>query len=337
MLGELVTLQWQALIRFLRWSSQRKPSLVIAIGKRPKGNALEEYQRRFTPSAGEGYRVSYLPVTGNQDLPKPPPQQDRKRAKRPRQGEKRRPPAQPETRAPQQRDMRPEAEAKDSRSGGSVRVPGAVRGLMHIAMLRGYHGGAGMRLRTNGLIAVTAVCAVALGGAYIYRTIKGGGTGPIFASHVEQPSGEGAEKKGGRLNGAKLIYSRLTPNGPAPETPAQPSPSKLAGPGPDSRPDARLPEGKQPGNSPASSQTVTVQRQAANRRTFVRSETYSPDGTRIDVPRQAPVPSIVRLDARKARPPFLAAAQPPEAAAGSGPKEESGAPIAGVMEASRTP
>src|SRR5262249_32317896 len=76
---------------------------------------------------------------------------------------------------------------------------------------------------------------------------------------------------------------------------------------------------KQPANSPAPLPEVAAERQAIDQPTAVRSETYRPDGTRIDAVPPAPAPSIVKLGA--GQPQVLAAAQPPAARAGTAAPE----------------
>jgi cell division protein FtsN len=70
---------------------------------------------------------------------------------------------------------------------------------------------------------------------------------------------------------------------------------------------------------------------------MVRSESYLPDGTRVDTVPLTPIPSIVRLGAAKPRAPFLPAAQPPEAAAVRAATEKDGASAAGLVEANAAP
>jgi hypothetical protein len=177
---------------------------------------------------------------------------------------------------------------------------------------------AGTKLRWNGVIAVIAGCSIALGGAYFYRTMRDGGNDSFRIDHAGQPLDRDAEKTEGSPSGKKLTYARLTPDGPVPESPA-------------------VPEGTQAGNVPASRQTAAAGSQAANKPTMLRSETYLPDGTRIDAARPAPIPSIVRLGAGKPRAPFLAAAQPPEAAAVPAAAETRSTPAAGPVEANAAP
>jgi SPOR domain len=339
MLGELVNWLTQALVRFLRWPSRQKPSLMVAIGSRRKANALAEYQRRFAPSAGEGYELPYLPVTGDQDVRKPPPEPDRDRAKQRQSFETGKVGLRFEAGGSHREDAPLKAKARWS--GGSGDFFGAVWALLNLTFLRCYHGVAGRRLRWNGLAAVIAGCTIALGGAYLYRMMKPGGDDSIRIDRAAQSLDGNTEKAESRPSGKKLTYARLTPDGPVAAPPAvhsvQAGPPKPPSAGSDNRTDGAVPEGKEPANAAASSQAAAAQGQTANKRTMVRGETYLPDGTRIDAARPAPIPSIVRLGAAKPRPPFLAAAQPPEAAAVPAAEEARSAPAAVQMKANSTP
>jgi hypothetical protein len=302
MLGEQVNLQWQALVQFLRgslWSKRQKPSLMVAIGRRQKANALEEYQRRFAPSAGQEYQLA-----------SPQAREERRHAEQPQSFETEQPGSRFETSRSHLRRTR--SKAKASLSGGSGHLFSAAWALLNLALLRGYHGVAGGRLVRNGLIAVMAVCAIALG----YRTMTAGSDDSNRINNAAPSLDGNTEKAESRPSGKKQIYARLTPDGPVAAPPAAPSttaglPNSQSA-GADNRADGALPDAKPPGNAPAMSQTSAADKLTVNQRTIVRGETYLPDGTRIDVPRSAPVPSIIRIGPGKVQPPFLAAAKPPE-------------------------
>ncbi len=319
MLEDLVNRQWQDLAQFLRGTKRltpskirvffvrklrrKKPSLVVAIGKRGRVDALEEYRRRFASTADQGFREK---------------QQGGDDAKQPERGEKAKR-RQFEARG-RRRDKR--LKAKVNWSGGSSHLSGASWTFLVLALLRSYHAVA--RIRRKALIAVMMACAIALGGAYGYRTMMAGGDGLFRTNHIRQPS-----------QSSKLHYDRLTADGVDTATawPAAPSVSAgLAEPpsaGPDNRVGGPFPEGKQPGYVPATSQSVAAERRVTDQPTVVRSESYLPDGTRTDIARPAPVPSIVRLGAGPVRIPFLAAAKPPGAMAGGVALGTNSAPAAG--------
>jgi SPOR domain len=342
MLGESISGQWQAFVRFVRgalWPGRQKPSLMVAIGKRRKANALEEYRRRFEHFAGQGYRLPYLPAAGDQDSRKPPPQPDRDRAAPPPRVETAKPRGRFET--PGRRRQAVRLKANAIRSGSSGYFFGAAWALLNLALLRSYHGVAGVRLRWSGLAVVIAGCTLALGGAYLYRMMSADGNDAYRTARAPRPLDRSVEKIEASPGGKKLSYARLTADGPAAEAPAAPSVqaslSKPPSAGPDSPADGALPEDKQTGIATALPQKAPADSQAASKPTIVRSETYLPDGTRIDAARPAPVPSIVRLGTGKPRPPFLAAAQPPEATAAPAPVETQAAPAAGLAEANSAP
>ncbi len=228
MLEDLLNWQWRALIQSLRGSrlfslpkirnlfarklGQGKPSLAVAIGKRRKGNALEEYRRRFALPAGQGNGPIAPP--GDQDFRQQPARPDRDRARQPEHGEKAKARLQTRTRSRQRRR-------------GSGHFFGVSSTLFRLILLRGYYGVAGIKFGRNAWIAVTAACAIVFGGAYVYRTVKADSGGSF---HAAQPSDEKPELADGRPNGNKRYYDRLTPdesqtaNAPAPSQPVAAEP-----------------------------------------------------------------------------------------------------------------
>ncbi|MGO8955044.1 MAG: SPOR domain-containing protein [Rhodomicrobium sp.] len=196
--------------------------------------------------------------------------------------------------------------AQNSRGGDPGRYHRAIWAHLLLALLRGYHGAARVKFGRNELIAVTLACAVALGGAYVYRTATVR-IGSSSTSDAGQASDGGLENGGGNYpNGKKDIYERLTSGGPETEAAPQVVPSPQTA-GPDNRAGGPLPEGAPSGDAPASAQPVAA-------------EPSQP----------AAVPSIIRLDSGKVRPPYLAAAQPQPAPAAvfaqSAPEEPVAAP-----------
>jgi hypothetical protein len=312
---------------------------MVAVGKRRKANALEEYRRRFEPSAGQGYRLPYLPAAGDQSFREPAAQPDRDRTAQPRRFETAKPRGRFET--PGRRVQATRLKAKAIRSGSSGYFFGAAWALLNLALLRSYYGVAGVRLRWSGLAVVIAGCALALGGAYLYRMMSAGGNDAYRIARAERPLDRTVEKVEASPGGKKLTYARLTADGPVAGAPAassvEASLTKPPSAGPDSPVAGTPSEDKQTASAPALPLKAPVDKQAAGKPTMLRSETYLPDGTRIDVTRPAPVPSIVRLSAGKPRPPFLAAVQPPEAAPAPAPVETQAAPAAGLAEANSAP
>ena len=273
-------------------------------------NALEEYRRRFASTADQG---SAEKRKSGDDAKQP------ERAERAKQH-------QFETRG-RRRDKR--LKAKVNWSGSSSHLSGASWTFLILALLRGCHAVAGIHRKA--LIAVMMACAIALGGAYGYRTMMAGGDGLFRTSHTRQSS----QSSDGLPDGGKLHYDRLTADGMDTETVSPAAPSVSAGlaeppsAGSDNRVGGTFPQGKQSGYMPATSQSVAAERRVTDQQTVVRSESYLPDGTRTDITRPAPVPSIVRLGAGQVRIPFLVAAKPPGAMARGAALETNGAPAAG--------
>ena len=323
---ERVNRNWQALVHSLRekirlnlskiWfffastPSQQKPSLMVAVGKRRKVNALYEYRQRFAYPADRGNHLSGPSLTGEQDYARPPPKQGRDRGRQPERNEEAKPRLGVEGRGTHRRDVRLKGQV--SPSAPTARFFASTWTLLDLKLYRGHDGAKGFRLGRNGLIAVTMACAILLGGRYLYRTMKVAGNGAFQTSHAEQPS----HGKPERPHRKKLIYERLTPDGSEMGASSQALPSipaqlpKSLGPGLDKRVDLPF---AGTGEAASASQPVEAKPQIADQPTVVRSEKYRPDGTRVDIAEQAPVPSIVRLGAGQVHPPFLAAAQAPVA------------------------
>ncbi len=345
MLEDFINRQWQALVHFLRGSrvlklpenrtrklSREKPSLIVAVGKRRKGNALEEYRRRFA-SLAEGSPPAAPSLAGDQGFPKQPAQTDRDRVKPPERGEKAKPGLRLKTRRSHRRNMRSSAEA--NRSGGSSQFLGAAWTLLRLALLRGYYGVAAIKPPRNALIGVTVACAITFGGAYVYRTLGTDSGDSFHASQAGQPLDEKPENADGRPGGNKRFYDRLTSDVPETATvsPALPPVrTALAEPQsgvPANREDEPVPEAAGTANAPAPSPPVAAERQAGGGPTVVRSERYLPDGTRTDIASPAPAPGTAKLDAGEARRALLAAAEPPVALAGGAAPQTNGAPAEG--------
>jgi hypothetical protein len=257
---------------FTRKWSRKKPSLVVAVGKRRSGNALLEYQRRFEapddPRLQPGPKlIAHQPASAEQTL-------------------------QPKARASGERE-KPDRRARTSRREGGgefrkarTRAPGITVRLFKA--LRG--SGIGGREA----LAIASGCAIVIGGASLYL--------PLTTATEQSRSVDKAIQS----SGAKLSYDRLLPDrsnlavASATLTAAAPEHrARLAG-GPEDPPSI-LPKQQAP--------AVQSQPVLPDRPTVVRSERYLPDGTRVGA-EAGVVPSVVRLGPEQARPPFLAAAQP---------------------------
>lgn len=312
--------------------SRQKPSLMVAIGKRRKVNALEEYRRRFASPAELANQPSSLPSpVAPSFLGKAPAQPEPTLAKRPERSETAKQ-HHFKIRGRWRRNKRLKAKSNWS-GGGSRHFSGGSRTVLLMALLRGYHRAAS--IRRSELIAVIMACAIALGATYVYRAAMVDEDDSFHTSHIVQPP-ERAEVPS---SGNKLTYERLTAEGEETATASQAASSvsaPLAGPpsaGLDNRMDGPLPEGKASGDAPATVQPVAAAPLISSRLTVLRSERYLPDGTRVDVQRPAPIPSVVRLGAGQIRPPYLAAAQPSVATAGVTASETNIAPAAAMPPA----
>jgi hypothetical protein len=197
------------------------------------------------------------------------------------------------------------------------------------------------------LIAAALVGAIAIGGggAYLYKSMKGGGVEtatPILRAD-NRPMKEVPGNPGGKQfpNGEKTIYDRLTPDGqqvqaaafippPPAAAPAAPDPAPAAAPAGNSleeRIDEALRKAQRTGDAP---QPFAPASRGADQPTVVRSESYRPDGTRADAGRPTVTPSIVDMNGGQLPPPFggasAAPAQPAAAPFRTAPVASSPAP-----------
>ncbi|MGA7323921.1 MAG: SPOR domain-containing protein [Rhodomicrobium sp.] len=279
---------------------------MVAVGKRRKVKALDEYRQRFAYPADRGNHPSGPSLTGEQVYARPRLKQSRNRATQPERDEESNTRLGFEGQGPHRRDVHLKTSVAPGRFFASTWT------LLDLIQYPGHHGSKGVKLGRNGLIAVTMACAILLGEGYLYRTMKVAGNDAFQTSHVEQFSHEMPEHP----NRKKLIYERLTPDGSEIGAPSHAIPpiSAQLPKSPSTRLDNRVdPPFAGMGKAASASQPVEAKPQIADQPTVVRSERYRPDGTRIDIAEQAPVPSIVRLGAGQVHPPFLAAVQPPVA------------------------
>ncbi len=169
--------------------------------------------------------------------------------------------------------------------------------------------------------ALAGALVVGGGGAYLYKSVKGGGTEESAAPYIRadnRPVKELPANPGGKQfpNGEKTIYDRLTPDGGqqaqaaafTPSVPAAAPPAQPAGGNSlEERIDEALRKAQQASDAP---QTVAApQARGADQPTVVRSESYRPDGTRVDGGRTMVTPSIVDVNGGQLPPPFGAATQ----------------------------
>jgi hypothetical protein len=168
------------------------------------------------------------------------------------------------------------------------------------------------------LIAAALVGAIAIGGggAYFYKSMKGGGVEtatPILRAD-NRPMKEVPGNPGGKQfpNGEKMIYDRLTPDGQQVQVAAlTPSAASYPVAAPEAAPpsagnslEERIDEAlrkAQPGASLG---------RGGDQPTVVRSESYRPDGTRVDA-RPLVTPNVVDTSGGQLPPPFGSAAPEP--------------------------
>ncbi len=166
------------------------------------------------------------------------------------------------------------------------------------------------------LAALAGAIAVGGGGAYVYKMMKGGGgerATPIIRADGTPTRGLPSNPGGKRFpNGEKAIYDRLMPDGqqtqaaaftppPAPQSVAEAAAGTPANTLED-RIEEALKKAQRSGDAPppaaASSSSGTDQP------TVVRSESYRPDGSRVDTPRALITPNIVNVNSGQLPPPF---------------------------------
>ena len=204
------------------------------------------------------------------------------------------------------------------------------------------HGGERKGGRKKLLAAALVAALAAGGGAYYYKTMSGGGDKATpFIRADTRPAKETPGSPGGRQfpNGEKAIYEQLTPDGqtqiasfsapPAPVMQAS-TPAVGAAPGGGSSLDDRIEEAlkraHQTGDAPAAAPAPGGQ--GLDQPTVVRSESYRPDGTRVDT-RPIIQPQFANVNAGQLPPPFgnaapvtPAAAVPPSAPPRAAPQPQ---------------
>ncbi len=176
------------------------------------------------------------------------------------------------------------------------------------------------------LIAAALVGAIGVGGggAYLYKSLKGGGDSAMPVIHADnRPSKELPGNPGGKQypNGEKAIYDRILPDGrqvqatftpaAAPVDPAFGSPSAPGTMSLEEGIERALKKAQQSGDAPQAAP-------GGDRPTVVKPEVYRPDGTRVDPSRPMVTPSIVNINGGGNLPPPFgpgpSAAQPQSSA-----------------------
>jgi SPOR domain len=181
------------------------------------------------------------------------------------------------------------------------------------------HAGGRKSGRKKLIAAALAAAVTAGGGAYLYKSMTGGGDRATpFIRADNRPSKETPGNPGGRQfpNGEKAIYERLTPDGQTqvasftpPPAPASPTFASSAGAAPsgsnslEDRIEEALRRAQHTGDAPAPAPAAATGRTGADQPTVVRSESYRPDGTRVDT-RPVIQPQFSNVNAGQLPPPF---------------------------------
>ena len=172
------------------------------------------------------------------------------------------------------------------------------------------------------IAALAGAMIVGGGGAYFYKSLKGGGgeeSATPFIRADNRPLKELPGNPGGKQfpNGEKTIYDRLTPDGQqiqaAAFTPPAPVASAAVQPAQGNSLEERIDEALRKAQQAGDTQQQPASAQAAPRSpdqpTVVRSESYRPDGTRVDSGRPMVTPTIADLNGGQLPPPFGTATQ----------------------------
>ena len=178
------------------------------------------------------------------------------------------------------------------------------------------------RSRVRYMIAALAgAMLVGGGGAYLYKSLTGSGGGEESATLIRadnRPLKELPASAGGKQfpNGEKTIYDRLTPDGQQVQTAAYSAPAPVAvppaaqpsQPAPGNSLEERIDEAlkkAQQANDPAQQSAAPVQGAAVgDQPTVVRSESYRPDGTRVETGRPMVTPNVADANSGQLPPPF---------------------------------
>lgn len=193
------------------------------------------------------------------------------------------------------------------------------------------------------LLTLTLIAAIFAGGGgvYLYKMFKGGSEDKAtpFIRADNRPSKEMPGNPGGRQfpNGEKAIYDRLTPDGQQTQVAfnqagAGPSASQPSmGNSLEDRIEEALKKAQKSGDAPPA--TAPSGRPGTDQPTVVRSESYRPDGTRVDTARPMITPTITDVSNGQLPPPFGNALPVPSAqAAPPAPFRTTSAPAAPVAQ-----
>jgi len=170
------------------------------------------------------------------------------------------------------------------------------------------------------LVALAGAVVVGGGGAYLYKSLRGGGDSATpFIRADSRPLKEPPGNPGGKQypNGEKTIYDRLLPDGqqvqvasfspPVPQPQPQTTTTPVGGNSLEDRIDEALRKAQRTGEAPP---PPTPGTRTGDQPTVVRSESYRPDGTRVDATRP-PAPIIDMGDGQLPPPPAFGSPMPP--------------------------
>ncbi len=169
------------------------------------------------------------------------------------------------------------------------------------------------------IAALAGAMIVGGGGAYLYKSLLKGGSGEESATPFiradSRPLKELPGNPGGKQfpNGEKTIYDRLTPDGQQIEaaafTPPAPVAPPAAQPAQGNSLEERIDEALRKAQQAGDTQQQPAAARSPDQPTVVRSESYRPDGTRVDGGRPMVVPTVADLNGGQLPPPFGTAAQ----------------------------
>ncbi len=350
--------RWQILIQFFRkttrlslrefkfldagqgyiGTTKRKPTLAVDIGKRRQTNALNEYRQSFAsrieaqknqaprslpPEHTEPQRHGYAPqAPADRDYPSHHYDAGGFEEQQPRGSYGYDPFARAGLR--DARADHPALHREKVRGGLPQILPHGNERDEHFAdddEFDEHHHPALLKRNRKELIAATLAGAICAGvGVYIHKTLTSSGSdSAIPAMRVEKPAHPRDTGVKPYPHGKKLIYDRLTPDGPQIPTlslaegrpaPRAAAPAQASISGSNDRIDETQRKAEESGNALVGSPTVSRQSAPAGRQdveqpTVVRSETYRPDGTRVDTARPPfePAAPLAATPAPAASPP----------------------------------
>ena len=170
------------------------------------------------------------------------------------------------------------------------------------------------------IAALAGAMLVGGGGAYLYKSLTGGSSDEAATALIRadnRPLKEPPAVAGGKQfpNGEKTIYDRLTPDGQQVQAEAYSAPAPVAAPAAQSaqpapgnsleeRIDEALKKAQQANDTPQQPAAPVQAAAVGDQPTVVRSESYRPDGTRVETGRPMVMPNMADANSGQLPPPF---------------------------------